>query len=99
MNKINPISWRKLSKVFELDGWKFSRTKGDHMVYTKNNFLRPIVTPKDSVVEVFIIKNNLKTAEITREKVFLFIEEDIVGIITLIIRLWLALLERRGELR
>lgn len=70
MSKIRPISWRKLAKIFELDGWKLSRIKGDHMVYTKDGFLRPIVIPKDSVVEVFIIKNNIKTAIISRERYF-----------------------------
>jgi len=45
MPKITPIHWRKLSRVFELDGWRFSRTKGDHLVYTKENFERPIVIP------------------------------------------------------
>jgi len=45
MPKITPIHWRKLSRVFELDGWRFSRTKGDHLVYIKENFERPIVIP------------------------------------------------------
>jgi predicted RNA binding protein YcfA (HicA-like mRNA interferase family) len=70
MSKISPISWRKLVKIFELEGWKLSRIKGDHMVYTKIGFLRPIVIPRDSVVEVFIIKNNIKTAMISRERYF-----------------------------
>ena len=68
--KLAPIHWRKLSKVFELDGWRLSRIKGDHLIYTKKNFLRPVVIPKDSPVEVFIILNNLKTAGISREKYF-----------------------------
>jgi predicted RNA binding protein YcfA (HicA-like mRNA interferase family) len=68
MTKIRPISWRKLAKVFELNGWKLSRIKGDHLVYSKDGFVRPVVIPKDPVVEVFIIKNNLKTAMISREK-------------------------------
>lgn len=70
MSKIRPISWRKLVKIFELEGWKLSRIKGDHMVYTKDGFLRPVVIPRDSIVEVFIIKNNLKTAMISRERYF-----------------------------
>jgi len=70
MSKITPTHWRKLSRVFELDGWHLSRTKGDHLVYTKENFERPIAIPKDTGVEVFIILNNLKTAKMTREKYF-----------------------------
>ncbi|MFQ5661833.1 MAG: type II toxin-antitoxin system HicA family toxin [Candidatus Paceibacteria bacterium] len=75
MSTIRPISWRKLSKIFELDGWTLSRIKGDHMVYTKDGFLRPVVIPRDSVVEVFIIKNNIKTAMISRERYFELLEK------------------------
>ena len=66
--KIVPIHWKKLVRVFESDGWKLSRIKGDHLIYTKKNFSRPVVIPRDSSVEVFIILNNLKTARISREK-------------------------------
>lgn len=68
MTKITPIHWRKLSRVFELDGWRLSRIKGDHLVYIKTGFERPIVIPKDTRVEVFIILNNVKTAKISRER-------------------------------
>ncbi len=68
--KITPLHWKKLAKVFEMDGWRLSRTKGDHLIYTKKNFPRPIVIPKDPSVEIFIILNNLKTARISREKYF-----------------------------
>jgi predicted RNA binding protein YcfA (HicA-like mRNA interferase family) len=68
--KITPIHWRKLVKVFELDGWKLSRIKGDHLIYTKEGFARPVVIPKDSSVATFIILNNLKTAGISRDKYF-----------------------------
>jgi len=70
MNKITPIHWRKLSRVFELDGWRLSRIKGDHLVYTKAGFERPIVIPKDTRVEVFIILGNLRTAKISRDTYF-----------------------------
>ncbi len=70
MSRIAPIHWRKLVHVFELDGWNFSRTKGDHLVYTKSGFPRPVIIPKDSRVEVFIILSNLRTAKISREKYF-----------------------------
>ncbi len=66
--KITPIHWRKLARIFELDGWKLSRTKGDHLIYTKKNFPRPVVIPKDSSVAVFVILNNLKTAKISRQR-------------------------------
>lgn len=70
MNRIAPIPWRTLARVFELDGWRHSRTKGDHLVYIKPGFSRPVVIPKDPLVEVFIILNNLRTARISRERYF-----------------------------
>lgn len=68
MSRITSIHWRKLAHIFELDGWGYSRTKGDHLVYVKRGFARPIVIPKDSRVEVFIILNNMKTAKMSRKK-------------------------------
>lgn len=70
MSRIAPIPWHTLTRVFELDGWKLSRTKGDHLVYIKSGFSRPVVIPKDSRVEVFIILNNIRTARMSRERYF-----------------------------
>jgi len=39
-------------------------------VYTREGVLRPVVIPKYSSVPVFIIKNNLRTAGISRERYF-----------------------------
>ncbi|MEK7102511.1 MAG: type II toxin-antitoxin system HicA family toxin [Patescibacteria group bacterium] len=65
-----PVPWRTLARVFEYDGWTLARTRGDHLVYTKPGFSRPVVIPKDSRVEVFIILNNIRTAKISRERYF-----------------------------
>ena len=70
MPKINPIHWRKLVKVFERSGWMLDRIEGDHLVYVKSGFIRPIVIPKVKEVQVFIIANNLKTAKILRDEYF-----------------------------
>jgi len=70
MPKINPIHWRKLVKVFERNGWVLDRIEGDHLVYVKSGYIRPVVIPKVKEVQVFIIANNLKTAKILREEYF-----------------------------
>jgi len=70
MSKINPIHWRKLVKVFERNGWVLDRIEGDHLVYVKSGYIRPVVIPKVKEVQVFIIANNLKTAKILREEYF-----------------------------
>ncbi len=70
MSKIKPLSWQKLVRVFELDGWTPDRVKGDHIAYVKKGCARPVIIPKWKEVAVFIIKNNLKTAEMSRERYF-----------------------------
>lgn len=69
MARIIPLHWRKLVRIFELDSWKLDRISGDHMVLIKSGFNKPIVIPKEKEVQV-IVKNNLKTAKISREKYF-----------------------------
>lgn len=66
--KLSPCHYRDLVKIFERAGWKFDRTRGDHLVYVKPGFLRPVIIPKYKTVPVFIIKNNLRTAHITNEE-------------------------------
>ena len=70
MPKINSIHWRKLVKVFERNGWVLDIIEGDHLVYVKSGYIRPVVIPKVKEVQVFIIANNLKTAKILREEYF-----------------------------
>ena len=75
MPKITPISSSKLRKVFEKDGFKCVRIEGDHYVYTKKGVIRPIVIPKWPEIPVFIIRNNIRTAGISREQYFQLLEK------------------------
>lgn len=68
--KIVPLPYKELVEVFEKSDWKYKRTKGDHLIYKKKGFIRPVVIPKYKTVPVFIIKNNLRTAKISREEYF-----------------------------
>ena len=70
MSKITPVHYQILQKVFELEGFKFDRQKGDHLIYTKAGVSRAIVIPMYAGVPVFVIKNNLRTANISREQYF-----------------------------
>jgi predicted RNA binding protein YcfA (HicA-like mRNA interferase family) len=56
--------------VFEADGFHLVREQGDHMVFTKPGVIRPIVIPRYPAVPVFIIKNNLRSAGMSRERYF-----------------------------
>lgn len=70
MPKIVPISATKLRKVFERTGFNCVRIEGDYYIFTKPSVARPVIIPKWKEVPVFIIKNNLRTAGITREEYF-----------------------------
>ncbi len=68
MPRLTPIHYRKLAKVFETIGFIHVRTEGDHMVYSKEEVLRPVIIPKYREIPEFIILKNLKTAGITRNE-------------------------------
>lgn len=74
MPKIVAIPASKLRRVFEKAGFKCVRIEGDHYVYTKSGIPRPVVIPDWTEVPVFIIKNNLRTANMSREEYFKLLE-------------------------
>ena len=45
------------------------------MVFTKSGVIRPVVIPKYASVPVFIIKNNLRTSDMSRERYFELLSE------------------------
>jgi len=70
MPKIVPIPASRLRKVFEKAGFKCVRIEGDHYVYTKQGIMRPVGIPDWPEIPVFIIKNNIRTAGMSRELYF-----------------------------
>lgn len=75
MHKITVLHWRKLSKIFEREGFTLANKEGDHLVYTKAGVMRPIVIPMYRAIPVFIIRNNITTAGISRERYFELLKE------------------------
>lgn len=70
MPRLTPIPAKKLRKILEKAGFVCVRTEGDHFVYVKEGIPRPVVILDWDEVPVFIIKNNLRTAGLSREKYF-----------------------------
>ena len=70
MPKLSPVSYKQLVKVFAGDGFRCVREEGDHMVFTKTGVARPVVVAKYASVPVFIIKNNLRTSGMSRDRYF-----------------------------
>jgi predicted RNA binding protein YcfA (HicA-like mRNA interferase family) len=74
--KIIPIHYRKLIKIFEMDGFKVSRQKGDHVSMTKSGCQRPlIIKTSPRLVPVTHIRTNMTTAGMTRERYFELLEK------------------------
>ncbi len=72
--RIKPTHYKTLVKIFEKAGCIYSRTKGDHMIYHYPGAIRPVVIPKYKEVPVFVIMNNMRIIEMTREEYFKLIE-------------------------
>jgi len=70
MPKLTPVDWRTLERVFERAGFVFARQEGSHRSYVKKGVARPIVIPTYREVPVFIIRTNLKTANLERDEYF-----------------------------
>ena len=70
MSKFSPQHWRTLETVFLAAGFRFDRQEGSHRSYVKPGVARPVVIPAYREVPVFIIRNNLKTAGISRDDYF-----------------------------
>lgn len=75
MPSINPVHWTTLVCIFEKIGYVHVRTKGDHMVFSRPGSPRPIIIPKYEEVPVFIIRNNMRTAGLSREEYFRLLAE------------------------
>jgi len=76
MPKLTPVHHDKLIKVFELDGFRIARQRGDHIMMTKLGVKRPLViktSPKE--VPVTHIKTNLNSAGMSRERYFELLEK------------------------
>jgi predicted RNA binding protein YcfA (HicA-like mRNA interferase family) len=76
MPRITPVHWRTLEKVFLAAGFRFARQEGSHRSYVKSGVSRPIVIPTYDEIPVSIIRNNLKTAGISRDEYFRLIEKN-----------------------
>jgi predicted RNA binding protein YcfA (HicA-like mRNA interferase family) len=76
MPRFTPVDWRTLERVFLASGFRFARQEGSHRSYVRQGVARPVVIPTYTEVPVFIIRNNLKTAGISRDEYFQLLEQE-----------------------
>lgn len=68
MSAIDTVSWRRFDKFLLSIGCEFKREKGDHRIYWKPGILRPLVVPRERILPVFIILNNLRVLGVSKEE-------------------------------
>ena len=72
---IAPVHWKTLECVFLKDGFVFERQTGDHGSYVKKGIPRPVVIPTYKEIAVEIIRSNMRTAQMVRERYFRLLRE------------------------
>ena len=75
MPKFTPVEWQRLERVFLAVGFRFVRQEGSHRSHVRPGVARPVVIPAYREVPVFIIRNNLKTAGVSRDEYFRLLEQ------------------------
>jgi len=70
-----PLHWKIPECIFEKDGFVFERQESSHRVYVKEGVARPIIIPTYKDIDRDIILGLMRTATMTREKVFEFLSK------------------------
>ena len=68
MPKLKQPDWKTLVRIFEADGFKVERQKGAHIIMSKEGTPRPLVIPQRQRVSIHIVKSNMRTADMSRER-------------------------------
>ena len=76
MPRIIPVDWKTLVRVFELYGCEYKRKKGSHHVLICPGAKRAVVIPEYKEIDVEIIRNNMKTVDMTREEYFELLKQE-----------------------
>ena len=75
MPRFTPVDWKTLERVFVAAGFRLARQEGSHRSYVKDGIARPVIIPTYREIPVFIIRNNLKTAGLSREDYFRLLDD------------------------
>lgn len=68
MDKVGKVSWKRFEKFLLAIGCEFKSQEGSHRKYKKPGLLRPIIIPCDDELPQFIISNNLRTLNVSKEQ-------------------------------
>lgn len=75
MPRLAPVKRKKFETFLRMVGCSLKRVSGDHLIYTRPNLKRPVIVTADSEVPIFIIRNNLRTLDMSVEEYLNIIEQ------------------------
>ena len=75
MARITPVDYKTLLKIFQMFGCTYKRKKGSHHILTYIGAKRAVVIPEYEEVDIEIIKNNMRTVGMSRERYFELLEK------------------------
>ncbi|MDP2647271.1 MAG: type II toxin-antitoxin system HicA family toxin [Desulfobacterales bacterium] len=76
MPRIQPTGYKTQLDIFISYGCKYKRKRGSHHVLTFPGANRAVVIPEYDEIDVDIIKNNMRTVGMTREKYFEILKKE-----------------------
>ena len=76
MPKITPTHWKIQLSIFKLYRCHYKRKKGSHHILICPNAKRAVVIPEYNEINVDIIKNNMRTAGMTRDEYFELLKQS-----------------------
>ena len=70
MPRLAPTDWKTQYRIFAADGFMEERQTSSHIVMSKPGVARPVIIPKYNEIGIDIIKNNMRTAGMSRARYF-----------------------------
>lgn len=68
MPRITPVDYKTLLKIFQMYGCIYKHKRGSHHILTYTGARRAVVIPEYDEIDIEIIKNNMRTVGMTRER-------------------------------
>ena len=75
MARLVPTDWQTLIKIFQAYGCRYKRKKGSQHILTHPDAKRAVVIPEYEEIDIDIIKSNMRTVGMSREKFFELLEQ------------------------
>ena len=76
MPRLSSTDWQTQVKIFEKFGCSFVRQKGSHLIYHHPDAIRAVVIPRYDEVPINVIRNNMRTVNLSREEYFRLLAES-----------------------